>query len=151
MSYSGSLAAILTHVTAAGAALTIAFTDVATGFPVPKGRCIRIFYGGEGDPTDVMGARRTMTTELIAELTVIEAYWPVSEMGESGASDIDAEMVTLKQEIKTRLYGDSQLGGQCTDLTIDDAQPDFPVIAGTKYRSLTLIVTSAYDEITVAA
>src|SRR3990170_2635748 len=96
MAYADTKAAILTHALAAGVALTVPITDVAIGFASPKGRCIRIYWGGEIDPRHI--GKRTLNSEMIGQRTIIGAFWPVTTLSTDQAAVIDAEMAAWSVE-----------------------------------------------------
>jgi hypothetical protein len=111
MAYSDVKAVILTHATAAGAALTVPLLDVAIAFPLPADRRVRVYYGGEADPAK-MGGRWTLNSEMVGKVTLIAAFWAINALNEDLAVVIDAEMEAFGHELRTRLDGDAQLGGR---------------------------------------
>jgi len=148
MAYADTKAAILTHATAAGAALTNPITNVAIGFATPTGRCIRVYWGGEIEPRHI--ANRTLTSELIGQRTIIGAFWPVTTLSTDQAAVIDAEMAALANELRTRLDGDAQLGGTQTDISLELGTPDFVTIGGTRFLAVFWDVIGDYFEYTLA-
>jgi hypothetical protein len=149
MTFAAALTNIGTHLTAAGAALAVPITDVMYAAPVPKGRCIRYFYGGETDPPAFSG-KKTLNSQMVGETVLIVAFFPVSSLGETEAASTEDELWDLKDEVRTRIDGDSQLGGACTDLLLGDVEPDFVVIGNTRYRTLNWDLTLAFTEYTLA-
>lgn len=149
MAFADQLAAIKTHAVAAGATLSPALTDVAIAHPVPRGRCVRIFWAGEVEPVR-MGAQRSLNAELIAERIMLVAFWPISDSSETGAEAIETDIYALKHEIRTRVLGDSQLGGMSTDLAMSYAETDFVVISGTAYRTLECEFVTDFFEYSIA-
>ena len=149
MAYADTIAQIVTHATAAGAALTNPVTDVQRAFPVPRGRCIRVYYGGETEPRR-MGANRVLNEELIAERTWVTLFLPISETGETLAAVLDAEAHAFKHDLRTRILGDSQLGGMQTDLEFDYVVPDVTVIGNTRYLVVPCEIISDYTAYPIA-
>ena len=149
MAYADTIAAILVHATAAGAALSDPILDVARAFPVPTGRCIRVYYGGETEPRR-MGGRRVLNAELVAEVTLIAAFFPLSVNDVPVAAALDTDLYNLKHDLRTRILGDSQLGGQATDLELEYVEPDLVVYGNTRYAILTWRVISDYVEYPLA-
>lgn len=141
MTYATTLAAILVHATAAGASLTPPIEDVKIGWPVPRGRCIRIFYNGETEPVR-MGGNRTLAADLVSEVTSIVAFWPVNDASDDNAQNIETQMVALKHDLRTRICGDGQLSGSGTDLELGYVEPDFQVISGARYRVMAWDLTT---------
>jgi hypothetical protein len=141
---------ILVHALAAAAAVNAQWLDVAIGAPIPRGnRCVRIFYGGEAEPQR-MGASRVLNGELVAETCALIAFWSMSTMDETAVKAIDTEMVGFKHELRTRILGDSQLGGASTDLEMGYAEPDFLVIGGGRWAVLEVTFTLDYTEYPLA-
>ena len=149
MAYADQIAAVKTHAVAAGAALTRAITDVAIAAPVPRGRCVRIFYGGEAEPVR-MGTARVLTGELIAERIVVVIFLPIGEYAETLTSAIEDDLYAFKHELRTRIQADSQLGGQSTDLEIGYAATEFLQIGQVVYRTLEMEITTDYIEYPIA-
>lgn len=149
MAYADTIAAILVHAIAAGAALTTPITDVQRAFPVPRGRCVRVYYGGEAEPKR-MGASRVLNAELIAERTWVTLFLPISETSETLAAVLDAEAHAFKHELRTRILADSKLGGMQTDLEFEYITPDVVVIANARYLIVPCEITSNYTEYPIA-
>lgn len=149
MAYADIKAAILVHATAAGNALTPAMPALAA-FPLPKSRCIRVYYGGEADPVK-MGARWTLNSEMVAKRTMIAAFWPITNLSEELAAKIDAEAEAFGHDLRTRLDGDAQLGGATTDSALLDASPDIFNIGGAKFLGVVWEHLAEYIEYPRAA
>jgi hypothetical protein len=148
--YTDQRDAILAHAAAAAVAVNAQWKDVAVGAPVPRGnRCVRIFYAGESAPTH-MGGHRDLTGELVAETIALVAFWGLGVLDETGVAAIDTEMVAFKHELRTRILGDSQLGGKSTDLEMSYAEPDFLVIGGGRWAVLSCEFVLDYIEYTLA-
>lgn len=150
MTYATVKAAVLTHAGTAAAAVSPAITDVKSAFPLPTGRCVRVYYGGEADPVK-MGARWTLNSEMIAKRTMIAAFWPISNMSAELAASIDAEAEAFGHALRTALDGDAQLGGACADSSLLDAAPDIFNINGTRFLGVVWEFLSDYIEYSVVA
>lgn len=123
------IAALLTHAEAAAAALTDPITDVQVGLPMPRDRCVRIYWAGEVAPPHFPN-RRSLNGWLVGQQVEVTAYWPVSDAEETEAAARITDMATFVDEIRKRVQLDSQLGGEATDLLMDDAIPELEKIAG---------------------
>lgn len=141
--------ALQVHAAAAAAAAASAgqggvFNDVAVGFPAAKGRCVRIFYGGERTaerlPGDVLNA------ELIGQAIMVRGYWPLAETATKRQRLMEGEMAGFVKEFRTRVSADSQLGGESTDMTIRPAVAEQVIVAGNKYAVVDLELVVDYDE-----
>ena len=149
MAYADTKAAIVIHAAAAAAALTNPILDARAAFPVPKGRCVRVYYGGEVAPVR-MGGNRTLNSELVGQRTLIGIWLPVTVNDEDVAAVIDAELQAFAHDLRTRILGDSQLGGQATDLELGYLEPDQVVINNTRYLMGLWEVFSDFIEYTIA-
>jgi hypothetical protein len=144
-----ALVVLNTHLVAAGNALTDKLLDVDRGLPSSRGRQIRWYWGGEVEPPR-MGGHRVLNGELVGQRFVIVACWPLTDLSEGLVSAIDAEMQVLAGEVRTRIQGDSQLGGNVTDLDLDYADPDTAVIAGARHVVLRWDLDLSFVEYAVA-
>lgn len=149
MAFADQLAALLTHATAAGAAITPKVTDVAIGLPLPRGRCIRLFWDGEQLPVR-MGGQRDLTGELVSDRITAALFMPVSTSSEAQYSQTLTEMYAFKHEMRTRVLGDSQLGGQSTDLEMEYAAPDFAVFGQALYAVVNCTFVLDFSEYPIA-
>lgn len=150
MAYADQIAAIKTHAVAAGAAVTPKILDVAIGVSPPSTRCIRIFYGGEAEP-ERMGAGMTLSSRLIGERVIVVVYIAVSNLSEQETEAVETELYAIKHELRTRILGDAQLGGQSTDLVMSLAEPDHIVYGNGRYRTLSTEIIPEFVEYTLSA
>lgn len=142
---------ILTHAIAAAASVSAEFTDVQVGPPIPKGnRCVRLFWAGEAEP-ERMGAQRTLNSELLAETLALVGFWSMPTLDETPMKAMDTEMVAFKHQLRTRVLGDSQLGGDSYDLVMRYVQPDFMVLNGTRWAVVEIEFSIEYVEYAIGA
>lgn len=149
MSYTAQRDAILVHAKAAALATNAAWTDVVIGYPLPAGKCVRIWYGGETEPVR-LGGRHVLQAEEVSETILLAAFWPLSSMSTDGAKLLDDEMYKFKHELRTRVLGDSQLGGAATDLVMEYATPDLAVVGNARYAVLEVHFITDYTEYAIA-
>lgn len=151
MDFAATVDAVLRHLQDAGKAIDPPIEDVAFAHPVPTSqRCIRLYYTGEAEPPHFPDGR-VLNGEMIAERLVIVAFWALSNARETYAATVEAEVRALKHEIKTRIFADSQLGGQATDLRLGLAEVDWGINAGTLYRTLEIEVLTELEEYPLGA
>lgn len=143
--------AIAVHATAAASTAGGAtFYDVAVGFPVSKGRCVRVFYGGERE-TERFGDGTTIASVLVGQAIIVRAYWPIAETASKKHRAIEGEMAVFVKSLRTRLLGDYQLGGKAQDgLRMHLAVTDQVTIARTDYAVADIEIVVDYDETTYA-
>jgi hypothetical protein len=137
------------HLVAAGAALTEDMNDVGLGLPT-GGRQLRYYYAGECEPPRMAGPR-VLNGEMVGQRFIIAALWPIPDLSPATVASIDAEERQLAGEIRTRIQGDSTLGGNVTDLDLGYMEPDLVIITGTRYVACKWQLDLAYVEYTVAA
>lgn len=139
-----ALVVLNAHLVAAGAALTDDVLDVDRGL-LTGGRQLRYYWSGECEPPR-MPERRVLTGELVGQRFTIAAAWPLSDLTVEKVTAIDIEMQTLAGEVRTRIQGDSQLGGNVTDLDLDYGEPNVLVISGARHVVLEWQLDLAYVE-----
>lgn len=142
--------AIAVHAAAAAVACADAtFYDVHVGFPVAKGRCVRIFYGGERE-TAHMPFEATLTSNLVAQAIVVRGYWPVAVTAVDRQRSIEGQMAFFVKELRTRVLGDSDLGGKSVDLAMTLATTQQVMISNTQYAVVDIEIIVDFDEYTHA-
>ena len=144
-----ALVVLSTHLTNAGAALPDPLTDVDRGLPT-GGRQLRYYWDGEIEPPK-MGGRRVLNGELVGQRVAIAATWPLGNLLPDVVTAIDIEMQLLAGEIRTRIQGDSQLGGNVTDLDLGYGQPDLVTIANARHVALRWDLDLAFVEYSIGA
>lgn len=152
-SYTDRRAVIVTHATAAAAAVDPTWSDVAPGFANLNGKCVRVYWGGETVPVK-MGAEdgNVLNGRMVGDRVVIVAAWPLSNLSTEQAAAIDAEMWAWKHELRTRLQGDATLGGTCTDSDLEYVEPDVVVNAsGTRFATVEAEFLLSYTEYPISA
>lgn len=150
MAYADTKARVVVHAVTAGAAITDdPILDVVAAFPVPKGRCVRVYYGGEVAPRK-MGGRYTLNSEMVGEVTMIALFLPIALNDEAVAAVVDAQLYTFKHALRTAILGDAQLNGASVDLELDYLEPDIVTSGNTRYLVGLWRCVSDYIEYTIA-
>jgi hypothetical protein len=103
------------HLTAAGAAVTPAVPVVRLAGPATPQRQITCEYAGDDDNPY---AGNTLAQRQAGEKLEIKVWVPVTSTDVTAAEAVETLLLTLKEEIRTRLYGDMNLGGNCMGLTL---------------------------------
>lgn len=148
MTVAAALVVLDAHLVAAGAALTDKMLDVARGLPT-GGRQIRYYWSGEVDPPRMPG-NQTLNSQLVGSRFVIAATWPLQDLTPDTVSAIDVEMQELAGQIRTRLDGDTSLGGSVASLDLSYGEPDFVVIANARHVAVLWDLDLSYLEYTLA-
>ena len=147
MAYVDSKARLVVHAVTAGAAVTSdPIIDVQEALPVPKERCVRVYYGGETEPHR-MGGQRVLNAELVSEVTFIALFLPLAVSDEAIAATLDAQLYTFKHALRTAILGDSQLNGGSVDLELEYLEPDVVVIGNTRLPARALALRQRRDRI----
>ncbi len=149
MAYADVKARLLTHAQTAAAALSRPIDDVATGLPLPNGRCVRVYYGGETEPVR-MGGRYTLNSEMVGKITMIAAFWPITSLEVEVAQVIDAEAEAFSHAFRTAVDGDSDLNSQADNTTLEYGEPDIAVVGNTRYMVVMWSAVTDYVEYAVA-
>jgi hypothetical protein len=149
MAYADAKARLVTHARTAAAALARPFEDVQEGLPLPRGRCVRVYYGGETDTTK-MGGRYTLNSEMVGQITLIAAFWPITALDEEQGALIDAEAQTFSSALRTAVDGDSALNGNVDNTTLEFAEPDVVTSGNTRFLMILWRAVTDYAEYTIA-
>lgn len=147
MAYSDQQARILTHVTTAANAVSPVIDDVQIAFPVPRGRCVRIFWTTEEDPELILD---TLNEDSIAEVTHVSAFWPLSNLSESDARDYATQVYAFKHALRTAIDGDTKLNGQAKNVAMRNAELTYAQIAGAEYLVVDVDIVTETTTYTLA-
>lgn len=148
MAYADVKARLVTHARTAAASLAIPIEDVQVGPAWPKGRCVRVYYGGEVDPLRI--GSRDLTGELVAKVTWITAFWPLSALEEELISTVDAEADAFAHALRIAVDGDVDMNGQTDNTTLEHVVLSDEVLGNTRYLVLTWRAVTDYYEYTVS-
>lgn len=145
-----ALVVLQAHLVAAGGALTDPILDVDRGV-ITTGRMLRYYWAGECPPPH-MGAEngRVINGQMVGQRFYIDAAWPLSNLNVAQITAIDIEMQALAGQIRTRLQGDSTLGGNVTDLDLEYGEPDVVTLTGGRHVILHWQLDLAYVEYAIS-
>ena len=119
------------HLVDAGAAVTPAILVVRMSIPQ-----IRLFARSPAIwPWSLARGPDTIATRQVGEHLEIKVWLPVSSFELAAAEDLYTLLQTVKEQIKTRLEGDGQLGGFCERLDTEDAKADWEQWRNTERNS----------------
>lgn len=145
-----ALVVLQAHLLAAdAAALSDPFLDVDRGL-VTGPRQLRYYWSGEVAPPRMPG-QRVLNGELVGQRFRIAASWPTSDLSLAQITVIDTEMQLLTGQIRTRIQGDSQLGGNVTDLDLGYFEPDMVLVSNVRLIILAADLDLSYVEYQVAS
>jgi hypothetical protein len=123
--------ALQVHAAAAAiAAGGASFTDVAVGYPAGKGRSVRVFYGGQRD--SVYFGEGSLNSQHVAESVYVRGHWPLADTATKAERVTEGEMATFAYELRGRINGDFQLGGNCTALKVAADAPSGQTVVASK-------------------
>lgn len=140
------------QVHAAAAAVTAGgatFNDVAVGYPAARGRCVRIFYGGERE-VEHFEDDKVLNAQLMAQAIIVRGYWPIPDAAAKRHRVMEGEIAAFVKSFRTRVLADTQLGGEAVDLNMGPALCEQAVIAQTKYALADIEIVVDYDEYPIA-
>jgi len=107
------LDALLALAETAAAACSPKYDDVAIGAPVPRGRCVRLWWSGEAIPAPQMGGSRyTLNSELVGAGVVVTVFEPFSDLGEEVTANAMVNMATFIDGLRSGIDADRTLGGK---------------------------------------
>lgn len=152
MAYPQWRPAVLAHAKAAALAVDPKWTDVAVGLRNPDARSVRMYYGGECLPPTMApeGNADTFSGRMVGERLWIAALWRLASIGTSEYEAVDDEMYAWKHELRTRLQGDTTLGGACAGLDLQYGSADIVVSGNTRYALVEHELLIAYTEYPIA-
>jgi hypothetical protein len=150
MTLTACLDALQVHALAAAgtADATGTFVDVAVGFPVAKGRSVRVFYDGERD--SVYFGEGSLNSQHVAQTIVVRAMWPEPTDAASDTRTMQIQMGAFAASFRTRVDGDFTLGGGCTALKMLPAPAGLQLVGQTKYAVLDWEIGLDLDDYTYA-
>jgi len=141
--------AIAAGATSSAASISAAFKDVAVGYPNPRGRCVRIFYGGEAPPA-YFGEGMTLSTRMIGQRIIARGFWPVAEYAAKRSRALMLEMWQFVHNFRTAMLADTRLSAKAVDLDMHLAEVDQDVVAGVLYATVDIEFIVDFNEYTVA-
>lgn len=150
MAYADVKARLVVHAQTAGAAITPAITDVQAAAPLPKGRCVRVYWGGETDPVRMDGNRFSLKSEMVGQVTMIALFLPIASLAEELAQLLDAQAQAFAHALRTAIDADSDLAGAGDNTNLGDAEPDFVVVGNTRFLAVLWRAVTDYVEYPLA-
>lgn len=123
MAYPAAKARLLVHARTAAAAVTPAIEDAQIAFPLPQGDCVRLWYGGEADPSRF--ERYTVSSEMVGKITNIGLFLAVPTLDTEMAAHIDTRGEAFGHALRTAINGDSNLNGECDSTVLVDGTPEY--------------------------
>jgi hypothetical protein len=149
MSYADAKARLVTHAQAASASLTRPFEDIQVGIALPKGKSIRVYYGGEVPPVR-MGGRYTLNSEMVGKATLIQAFWPLPTVDDEMFALIDTEAEAFSHAFRTAVDADTDLNGNVDNTTLEDGEPAELIVGTTRYMTILWRAVTDYVEYPIA-
>ena len=125
------------------------FHDVQVGFTPGAGRNVRIFYDGEREPQHFFEGK-TLSSQLMAEAIHIRASWPLPETATKRHRIMEHEMSLFVKSLRTRILGDSQLGGGAADLNLSPAGVNLSTVGSRRYATVDMEAVVDYSEYMIA-
>lgn len=128
------LDALLTIAQAAGAEVDPPYTDVEIGAPMPRGRCVRVWWTGEVIPAPQMdGVRYSLDHELVGQGFAVTAFEPMSGFDEAPAAARMNRLATFVDEFRSGVNEDRTLGGKAMSIEPEATPVDYANLGGTLF------------------
>lgn len=119
--------------------------DVAVAPPLPRGFCVRVFYGGERVPPH-WESSYTLSSQMVAQSVMTRAFFPVADYAKLRRRNLMLDMAAFAKAYRTAVLGDSQLGGAATDLVLLPAETDDILFGTAHYGIVDIEALVEYDE-----
>lgn len=130
MSFADWLTKIEAHaVTAAGQA-NPAYTDVTVGAPLPRGRCVRVWWEGEVIPPPQMGNRYSLSSEVVGHGIAVGAFEPISDLNEAGFRNMLLGLQSFFHALRVLVDADRTLAGTSAVIEPDPVEIDYANLGG---------------------
>lgn len=137
---------VAAHALTVAKAIDATFTDVSVGFPPAKGRCVRVFYGGERNP-ERYPDDETFNSVLVGQAINVRGYWPVASTGVLEQRVIEGQMAAFAKNLRAAVLGDVGLSGDAVNgLKMHLAAAEQVTVAGVAYAALDAEIVVDYDE-----
>lgn len=149
MTWAGALSVLDAHLVTAGATLTPPVTAIRQGEPDEVN--VPVFaYWYTGDRESTTGGNTLARTNL-QEGIVIRGYFPGSLRVKSQDATLEVMIREAKAAIRSALWGDGYLGGNCITLTLEDTVSGWSVVGGALCRTFEFVVWIDLPEVDVVA
>lgn len=146
------LSAVKSAAGQAAATITPAYTDVVVGAPVPRGRCVRVWWGGEAIPAPQMDGRRySLNHELIAQRIAATVFEPMSDMSEGNSEAAMGRIADFVLALRTVIDEDRTLGGKSVSVEPDETPCEFLNIGGTLYAYASMTMSVGIIEVQIGS
>lgn len=123
-----------------------AYSDVLTGAPIPRGRCVRLWWDGEVIPPPQLGNRYTLASELVGHSIVVGAFEPLSDLNEAGFRAVMLGMQSFFHALRVLVDQDRTLGGKSAVIEPEPVAVDYAVLGGAQYAFGLMAFTPGYLE-----
>ena len=135
------LAAVKNAAVTAGQATTPKYDDVAIGAPVPRGRCVRVWWAGEAIPAPQMGeVRYSLDHEIVGHEIAVTVFEPMGDASEQASEDRMATIADFVVELRDAIDIDRSLGGKSMSVEPEATPADFVNIGGTLYAIASMVM-----------
>lgn len=131
---------VTSRATTAGQAVDPKYTDVAIGAPVPRGRCVRIWWAGEVIPAPQMGSRYSLSTEIVGHQIVATVFEPMSDSSEQATENLMGTMADFVSALRDAIDADRTLGGKSVSIEPEPTPCEFVQIGGTLYAFASMVM-----------
>jgi hypothetical protein len=124
----------------AGAAVSPKYTDVKIGAPYPRGRCARIWWGGEVIPAPQMGEMRySLSTEIVGHAVVVTVFEPMGDVSEDASKSLMGTMADFISELRDGIDADRTLGGKSVSIEPEATPNEFIQIGNALFAFASMV------------
>lgn len=144
------LAELLEDAQTAGAAVTPAYTDIEIGAPMPRSRCIRVWWTGEFIPAPQMNDQRySLSTEFVGHGFAVAVFEPMSDLSEISAENRMGAMGAFVDALRGAIDADRTLGGKSVSVEPEETPVDYANLGGTLYAFAAMPIAAGIVEHTI--
>jgi hypothetical protein len=149
VSWSGVLSTIDSHLVAAGLTLTPPVTAIRAGEPdAVTTPVFAYWYGGDRESTT---GGNTLSKTNLQESVIIRGYFPGSLRVMSQDATLEVLLQSAKAAIRSRLWGDGYLGGNCITLDVGDTAAGWSVVGNAIVRTFEFVLWVDLPEVDTIA
>lgn len=140
MTWSGAITALEAHMLAAAPAHSQRAGDPG----LPPRKTAAWYYVGTGENPLIP---ETLTDHSYAESVEVRFYWPVATRDVNPSRTLENDVRNITRTLIARLQADRDLGGNCSDLTIGDANAGWLESDGGVWRVSTIPLSLGFTDL----
>lgn len=131
----------------AAAGLPNPYTDVAIAAPVPRGRCVRVWWAGEEIPAPQMdGVRYSLSSEIVGQRIAATAFEPLSDSTEQVTAAAMASLGEFVHAMRAAVNADRTFGDTAMSVEMPAVDADYLNVGGAILAYATCLLVPGITE-----